>query len=34
MWIPAIVIAKTGPVSYQAELQNSKTIWCQYLDQM
>ena len=27
MWIPATVIAKTGPASYQVELQYSKTVW-------
>ena len=34
MWIPATVIARTGPVSYQVELQNSKTVWRRHLDQL
>ena len=34
MWIPSTVIAKTGPVYYQVELQNSKTVWHRHLDQL
>ena len=34
MWVSPTVIAKTGPVSYQVELQNSKTVWHQHLDQL
>ena len=34
MWILATVIARTGPVSYQVELQNSKTVWRRHLDQL
>ena len=34
MWIPPTVIAKTGPVYYQVELQNSKTVWHRHLDQL
>ena len=28
------VITRTGPVSYQVELQNSKTVWHQHLDHL
>ena len=31
-WVPATVTAQTGPVSFQVELVNSKTMWRRHLD--
>ena len=33
-WMPATVIAQTGPVSYRVELENSKTVWRRHQDQL
>ena len=26
-WVPATVIAQTGPISFKVEFENSKTVW-------
>ena len=33
-WIPAVVTAQTGPVSFRVELSSSKTVWRRHLDQL
>ena len=33
-WVPATVIAQTGPVSFKVEVENSKTVWRRHQDQL
>ena len=33
-WVPATVIAQTGPVSFKVEVENSKTVWRHHQDQL
>ena len=33
-WVPATVIAQTGPISFKVELENSKTVWRRHQDQL
>ena len=33
-WVPAVVTAQTGPVSYKVKLEESGTIWRRHVDQL
>ena len=33
-WVPAVVTAQTGPVSYNVELEESGSIWRRHVDQL
>ena len=33
-WVPATVVAQTGPISFKVELENSKTVWRRHQDQL